>query len=236
MGKKLISLVFYGGVFLVSAALSAVITFAVTIRSGTIYVPKFTGLKIEEAQKEAERIGIILRVVARRQEEDIEPGIVLSQEPYPGSEIKKGGEVRVAISEEGEKIRIPDFRGKKVEEVRLEAEDLGISIGNITRIYYPGISQPSVVAQFPSPEKEIPRGGYVDLLVGLPLKEAYVMPDFIGRNFEMVQIKLTSAGFKIAPPEFVQYPGWESGVIVQQLPFPGYKITRDQEISFRVTK
>ncbi len=236
MGRKFISFLIYTGVFLISMFLFALITFAIAIRGGKIYVPKFTGMKIEQAQKVAEKSGIVLRVVARRQEEGIDPGIILSQEPYPGSEIKKGGEVRVAISEGGEKIRIPDFRGKKVEEVRLETEDLGIAIGNITRIYYPGLTSPSIIAQSPAPGQEVPKGGYVDLLVGLPLREAYVMPDFIGRNFELVQIKLTAAGFKVAPAEYVEYPGWEAGVIVQQLPFPGYKISRDQEISFKVTR
>ncbi len=236
MGKKITAFLLYSGVFLASAALSAVITFALTIRGGRVYVPKLTGLKLEEARLQARSLGLEVKVVARLQEEGMEPGIVLSQEPFPGMEIKRGGEIQVAVSEGTERVKLPDFRGKKVEEVRMELEDLGLEIGNITRIFYPGLEGPSVMAQFPRGGEEVPRGGYVDLLVGLPLEEAFVMPDFIGKSFELVQARLISLGFRVAPAKFVDYPGWEPGIIVQQLPFPGYKITKGQEITFKVTR
>ncbi len=236
MGKKITSFLLYAGVFLVSAALAAILTFSLAIRGGKVYVPKLTGMKLEDARRQAEGLGLEVKVVARRQEEGIEPGIILSQDPFPGMEIKRGGEIQVAVSHGTRKVSVPDFRGKKVEEVRMELEDLGLEIGSITRVFYPGLETPSIIAQFPKAGEEVSRGGYVDLLVGLPMEEAFVMPDFIGRSFELVQARLLSLGFRVAPPKFMEYPGWEPGIIIQQLPFPGYKITRGQEITFKVTK
>ncbi len=236
IGRKILNFMGYTLIFFSFATASALITFAIAIRGGKVYVPKLTGLPVQQAEKEASRYGLVVKVIASREEEGITPGTVISQNPYPGFEIKKGGEIQVVICKGGGEIDIPDFTGKKLEEVRLEIQDMGLHLGVLTQIFSPTSEPSTVIAQVPPPGTKTTRDSYIDLLVSEPYEEAFVMPDFIGKEFSTVQIYLKDMGFKVATPEFIKYPGWEPGIIVKQLPFPGYKITRSQIISFKVTR
>ncbi|MCD6454115.1 MAG: PASTA domain-containing protein, partial [Candidatus Aminicenantes bacterium] len=117
-----------------------------------------------------------------------------------------------------------------------EIQELGLNLGVLTQVYSPEQKPSVVISQIPAPGETISKEGYIDLLISKPYEEAFVMPDFIGKDFSLVEISLKEMGFKVATPEFIYYPGWEAGIIVKQLPFPGYKITRNQVISFKVTK
>jgi len=236
VGRKILNFLGYTLIFVSFATASALITFAIAIRGGKEYVPKLTGLQVQQAEKEAAKYDLVVKVIASREEEGIAPGTVISQNPYPGFEIKKGGEIQVVICKGGQEVEVPDFTGKKLEEVRLEIQDMGLHLGVLTQIFSPDSEPSTVISQVPPPREKITRDSYIDLLVSEPYEEAFVMPDFIGKEFSRVQIYLQDMGFKVATPEFIKYPGWEPGIIVKQLPFPGYKITRDQIISFKVTK
>lgn len=235
-GRKILNFLGYMLIFMSFATASALITFAIAIRGGKVYVPKLTGLPVQQAEKEAAKYELVVKVVASREEEGIAPGTVISQDPYPGFEIKKGGEIQVVICKGGEEINVPNFTGKKLEEVRLEIQDLGLHLGVLTQIFSPASEPSTVISQIPPPGKKTIKDSYIDLLVSEPYEEAFVMPDFIGKEFSTVQIYLKDMGFKVATPDFIKYPGWEHGIIVKQLPFPGYKITRNQIISFKVTR
>ncbi len=236
LGKKILNIGAYILLFLSFTIAATLITFTMEVKGRKIYVPKLTGIDVKKAENLVKQMGVCIKVIASREEEGIPGGIILSQNPYPGFEIKKGGEIQVVVSQGEEGVEIPDFRGKKLEAVRMEMQDLNLELGKVTQIFSPSHDPSVVLAQVPVPGKKVAKNSYVDLLVSEPSQESFVMPDFIGKEFDVVDLTLRELGFKVSPPELVSYPGWEAGIIIKQLPFPGYKINKNQIISFKVTK
>ncbi len=235
-GKKLLKFFGYFFLFSLLTGISAFITLMIAVKGTLIETPKFTGMSLEMAQKIAKEKNIKLQIVARRYLEEIPEGTIISQDPPPLYKIKEGGIVKIVVSGGAEKVKVPDFRGKDINAVRLELSDLGLSMGLISQVCFPGAEANQVLAQNPEPGTEVAKGSAVDFLVNLtPDEPVFIMPDFIGKKFEEVVPALKQMGFQIAEPEYTHYPGWEPGIIINQLPFPGYKISKKQIISFKVT-
>jgi beta-lactam-binding protein with PASTA domain len=94
-----------------------------------------------------------------------------------------------------------------------------------------------VLAQRPLPLEDAPRGAVVGLLVSQGEREAkFLMPDLITRRAAPVIELLKALDFKVSDIRYVSYPGWETGVIVNQVPPPGFRIQRRNLISLEVTK
>ena len=235
-GKKILIYLAYFLLFSFLTGISAFVTLMLAVKGNLVETPKITGMKVDEAQKLLKSFNLKLQIMAFKYMEGLPEDMIISQDPQPTYKIKEGGIIKVVVNRGPEKVKLPDFKGKDINAVRLELADLGLEIGTLSQTYLPGGEPNQVLAQNPPPGEEVPKGSTVDFLVNIGYDEpAFIMPDFIGKKFEEVVPVLKQMGFQIAEPEYTYYPGWEAGIIINQLPFPGYKITRKQIVSFKVT-
>jgi eukaryotic-like serine/threonine-protein kinase len=128
-----------------------------------IEVADVRGRSLDEATTVLREAGLELEVVDRRYDDATAAGTVLSQDPAPGSVLRRGDTVQVTVSRGPEPIAVPNLRGMRTGEAIAELEALGFEVqverragsarsstptGSSTRIPHP---TPTVGAGTPSP-------------------------------------------------------------------------------------
>ena len=62
------------------------------------------------------------------------------------------------------------------------------------------------------------------------------MPDLIGQPAELVASRARVEGFRIGKMNFHKYPGVEPGVVIQQKPQAGYRLSKTDTILLDVSQ
>ena len=99
-----------------------------------IEVPAFAGKTLEEAQQEAEALGLKVEKGEEFYSADQEAGLITTQEPTAGSEVSEGKTIIVNISKGKKDGVMPKVVGKDLEEGRAELEALGFGISLVREV------------------------------------------------------------------------------------------------------
>ncbi len=100
----------------------------VTIQvSRGIQVPAVAGQELEEAQRTLEELGLTVEVV-EEESEDVDEGVVITQDPDNGSTVGANATVTLTVSTGPPGIEIPDVLGMRVGEARKELEEAGFKV------------------------------------------------------------------------------------------------------------
>ncbi|MGQ9619222.1 MAG: PASTA domain-containing protein [Candidatus Aminicenantia bacterium] len=216
------------------AGISAIITIIVLVKGENVEVPDLKGKRVDEAIDILSQKGLFMKKIAQYHPSVPEREVFL-QDPPPKTMIKKNKKVKVFISLGAQRTMTPVLKGKTLRAVGIELSERGLSIGVISQTSTdeePG----TIIAQEPSPNTEVKRGTSVNLLVSTGRRgEEWIMPDLIGERAEKVIPWLEINGFKVAPIKNIPYQGVERGVILRQIPLPGWKLRKSQFISLEVS-
>lgn len=130
----------------------------VTISKGIemIKVPDFTGFLQKEAEKQAKEQGLVLEI-SEEYSDEIEAGIVISQDKEADTEVEKGSKIRIIVSKGVKMVKVPDFTGKSQSEVVNECNNLGITVSFIWE-YSNEQEQGYAIKQDTAPSTEIKVG------------------------------------------------------------------------------
>jgi serine/threonine-protein kinase len=205
------------------AALSAYYTVRHSISGHAIQVPDLTQLTVDEATALLKKSDLVLEEVAQRNDERIEAGRILAQDPPPGADIKLQRKVKVVVSL-GDKITsVPELRGGAARRAQITLQQQGMRLGNQVYVYSKREEENLVIAQDPLPESAGLRQGTIALLVsrGTPPR-TYVMPDLTGHTLREVTTFLSRAGLKPGPVRRDPGRAERPGTVVGQNPPAGY--------------
>ena len=230
-----------GRIFILAAAL--LVTYGVfflaamrvATRAREVSVPDIRLRSLAEAQAALGAVGLVMRVDdARRADPKVPADHVLSQEPEPGTVLRRQRAVRVRLSDGQRDPVVPAVADlpERTAEITLAGDNVAIAERAEIRApdYEPGV----IVAQDP-PAKQ--RAGKVTLLVNRGDRSlSYVMPDLIGTLGVRAIDILRSQGFRVAVSGEVSYPGLPAGIVVRQSPSAGYQVRFGEAITLEVTK
>ncbi len=220
--------------FIVIMGISAIITVIVLVKGEEVEVPDITGKPVDEAIDLLSQRGLFMKKITQFHP-TVPEGKVISQDPRPKSMIKKNKKVKVYVSLGTQRTLTPNLIGKTLRAVGIEISEKGLNIGIISQAALgqePGV----IIAQEPPPDSEVDRGTPINLLVSTGSREEeLVMPDLIGKKAEKVIPWLEIKGFRISPIKNLPYAGVERGIILKQMPLPGWKLRRSQFISLEVS-
>lgn len=97
-------------------------------------VPDLTNLNPQEAVEALEQAGLELNEEIRREPSDtIADGIIISQQPAPGSQLSKGSKVIVTVSSGREKVEVPSLVGLNVNQATATLSQLNLR-ATVTRV------------------------------------------------------------------------------------------------------
>jgi serine/threonine-protein kinase len=226
----------FAGLLVAIAALSAYVIVRHSVAGRTLEVPDLSGMTVEEAAALLRRSDLVLEEAARRNDERVEAGRVLAQDPPPGSDIKLQRKVKVVISLGDKVSSIPELRGGAARKAQITLQQLGMRLGDQVYVHNRRVAENLVIAQDPLPESAGLRQGKVALLVsrGAP-ERSYVMPDLTGRSEKEVTSFLARFGLRVGPVRAAGASGAAAGTIVAQDPPPGFPVRQSDLIALTVS-
>ncbi len=131
-----------------------------------ITVPKLANLSKRQARVELINSGLSLGNINEIHSDNIEAGMVISQSPVEGTKLKYNDRVNIVISKGSEnQIVLPDLSSLTLEEATQKLLSLGLNVGTVTTIENETFQDGIVVGQFPTAEKVVNKGSFVDLEV-----------------------------------------------------------------------
>ena len=172
-------------------ALGETVTIFVSTGPGNVVVPDVTGTPVDDATNELEGVGLASSTVEEASD-DVEEGLVISQNPSAGTEVAPGTEVVLTVSTGPGDVEVPDFVGLTVEEANALAEDSGLEP---VFVEDPDDPDPDgiVVEQDPEAGTVVPFGSEVTLQLSPAIEDAWtsikIDPDRL----------LTAAGLNFLP-------------------------------------
>jgi negative regulator of sigma E activity len=181
----------------VAAAVVVVVT--LVSRSGIVRVPALAGLDQAAAASRAQETGLVLKVGDRRFSASVPPGMVVDQNPIPGTKVPEGTVVTVALSAGTESFAMPDVIGLPLDLARKRLRDRGLSVDVQTE---PSEKpQGTVVTTFPSPGVVVATGDAVRLSVaaGSNAANALLPTNLAGKTFVLDAAPMPSGGGVDAP-------------------------------------
>ena len=144
----------------IAVAITASVLWA---RSRVVVVPDVSGLPLEIAQRALEVSGLSASVSDTRVSVDVAEGSVLSQDPMPGAELRRGETVTLVVSAGPQTFPLPDVLGMQLEDARVELVSKGLVVNVV------GVSAEAssgvVVEMYPSPGTSVNTGDAVRLSV-----------------------------------------------------------------------
>jgi len=220
------------GGLLATAVVAAAISFTLAVRSNEVTVPELTGVSVEGARDVLSLNELTLVLQGNRFHDTVPADFVALQTPAPGSPIKKGRSIRVWVSLGPERRTVPRIEGETLQSAQLILEQGGFSLGRVVEIHSDVYAPDTVVAQSPQAYDEVGDESEVSVLLSRGyVDDAFVMPDFIGRDYADLLLDLSRSPLKVDQVRNVRYPGVPKNVVVRQSPSAGTKVRRRDRIT-----
>ncbi len=222
----LLALVVVAGiVFTISLGLKAI-----TRHNRYVTVPDMKNLTLEEARDTVSMLGIKVDVSDSVFITGARRGVVFSQLPEGGSEVKKGRTVSLTMtSKQAKKIRMPSLVGFSLRQARSEMNAKGLRLGRI--IYQADLATNLVLKQKYrgrdiAPGASIGVGSFIDLVVGLNYEEGETyLPNLEGMTYDRAVDALHDNNLNVGDARFDRsvrnYADSLAAVVVKQYPQSG---------------
>jgi len=148
-----------------------------------ILVPNLIGKNLNEASKVLSDYNLNLRILTYKEDNELADGTVLDQTPY-NQKVKINRPVYLTVSKKSKDFKIPDFRGKKLEEIEPELKAAGIR----SKVYLLESSLPanSCIGHLPSCGKTIGIKEKMILYISSGNKKPVIFPDMRGLKLSEV--------------------------------------------------
>jgi len=235
--SSMVSMALMIAILIVAAIFSAMTAMRVAIRGSEVVVQDLTGKTEAEAKLMLEKSGLVMRVSQSRFIPGVPEGHIAEQNPPKGTSLKTGRSVKVLVSRGERKYPVPSLIGNSVRTAQLMLAERKLTLG-ITDHAYTNEGTPDTVAyQSPPPDTVEGADPTVNILVSLgPLVQYYTMPDLVSQSFDSVSARARIEGFKIGKPTFRKYPGIAPGIVIQQKPQAGYRLSKNDSILLEVSQ
>src|SRR5262245_13132599 len=234
--SRLSSIALMIAILAVAGILSALTAMRFAIRGREVTVPSLMGKTENEARQILQENGLLLRVASKQFSAEIPEGQVLEQDPPGGTRRKTNRSVKVLISLGNRKYAVPNLVGTSLRTAQLSLVERRLTLGNTLYAHTSG--DPSTVAyQSPKPGSQGGTDPSVNILISLgPSEDFFIMPDLIGQPAELVGSRARSEGFRIGKMTYQKYPGIDPGVVIQQKPQAGYRLSKNDTILLDVSQ
>ena len=223
-------------VLLTVMLLSAMLTMRMAIHGREVTVPKLVGISLEQAERITSSNGLLLDTENRFYSDTVPEGRVVSQLPPPGTRVRRGWRMRIALSLGPQRAIIPDLTGQSPRAAEINVRRRGLDVGVVAVAHIPDAPADQVLAQSPPPHAASVASPKVNLLVSAPEDaKAYVMPNLVGRQLADAEQAVQQVGLRMGAVT-PSAAGASPGIIARQFPSPGQRVTPGMTVNFEVTK
>ncbi|MFD5278947.1 Stk1 family PASTA domain-containing Ser/Thr kinase [Pseudarthrobacter sp. NPDC058362] len=159
-------------------------------------LPKLAGQTLAEARAAVKRAEMAMGPVTERFDENVAAGVVLSQNPAAGTDVRRGTPVALVVSKGPRPIPVPSVVGRDRSDAVKAIEDAGLSAEVAAQeVFDRKVPKGAVVSQSPS-NGTLTRGGTVTLTLSKGPRMVDV-PSYIGKQAADARKALEALGFEV---------------------------------------
>jgi len=223
----------------------AVSVFFITVRGAEqTMVPDVTGKELTEALLELQVKELYPRLQLRYSQNARDKGLILEQEPRPGTIVKAGRRIRLVVSQGVILNKVENFIGRSIDEVRMDLQTIYTSSGGIPLhtikdplIYESSSEKPgTILAQKPEPGTDISGPMTLEFVVSRGRENTTVtVPQLAGQDISRALEVISGSGinFNFTSRERI---GNEKGeTVVSQTPPAGTTVSVNTLVQLIVT-
>lgn len=224
--------------FLLVAGISAYLALTLIIKSeDTVIVPNLEGKDVVYALEMMTELELNTKVKGSEYTASIPKNHVVFQEPQPGSEIKKGRDVKIILSKGPRTVSMPNLIALSLHQASIILEENDMCQDKLSRTYHTRMEKDHIIAQVPVAGTVIPRGACIDLLVSKGTQPpAFKMPDLSGLTLEDALQAIEKANLVIGELKSAYQKSKPRNIIVEQEPVSGQRITIGSQVSLLINR
>ena len=202
-----------------------------------ITVPSFVGKTLEQAQAEAEIIGLVIEEGDLVYSPDQEEGLIASQNPVEGAKVSEGKVITVNISKGKKDGVVPKIEGMDYEEAKAYLESFGFKMG-------PGVTVESHLPKGVIVSQSIPYGTSaksgteinVEISDGKG-KEMVKVPNLIGKTPSEANSLLSAAGLSTnGNVIYEEVEDMAQNLVFWQSVAAGTEVEKGSTVDYKVSK
>jgi beta-lactam-binding protein with PASTA domain len=221
----------------VAGIVSALTAMRFAIRGREVEVPTLAGKTADQAKDILIRNGLIFKVASSRFSSEVPEGQIVAQIPPAGTHLKVNRTVRVLVSLGAQRFAVPNLIGTSLRAAQLTLAQRKLALGKTLYAHTPDGDSSTVVYQSPVPGTQEGADPSVNILISLGAPaEYFIMPDLIGKSADLVASRARNEGFHLGKLNYRKYPGVEPGVVIQQKPQAGNRLTKSDVILLDVSQ
>ncbi|NXY92912.1 Stk1 family PASTA domain-containing Ser/Thr kinase [Streptomyces sp. BR123] len=195
-------------------------------------VPKLIGETFEQAQKNADNVGLKVEKTADEPCDNQPKGNVCKQDPAPDTRADEGSTVKLTISSGAPQVAVPNVVNISFEEAEKALKEKGFAVEKKTQ---DSDRTPGTVLDQSPKNGQAQKGSTVTLTVAKePAKST--MPDLLGATKEEAVKRLTNAKLKLGSTTEIDSPGAPPKTVVQQQYNPGEQLAPGTTVNVSISK
>ena len=229
-------------IIIIAAAAVAAIAIGVIIAFDTVLLggkeieaPDFKNMTLEQAKDAAKEYEIKIKEGDEVVSEDVDKGLIVSQDPAAGETIKTGSTITVNISKGLGDGSVPNLEGKMQSELEEYLEAAGFKLGNVSTEASEE-EKGTVLSQSPGAGEEVEKGTAIDVVVSDGSKAKAVVPYLVGKSIGDAQSALSNAGLKMGSISYEYSSTYAEGEVIWQQYDANAQLDKGSSVRVRVSK
>lgn len=195
-----------------------------------------TGMTFEEAKDALNKLNLGIKVVSTETSDDVESGLIISQEIEKGEMVEKNTTINVVVSlgEEVVENELPNVIGKTESEATalLQAEPYNLVV-TVNYEFSSSVAAEKVMSVTPDVGNKVAAGSTVTITVSRGT-EAVEVPSVVGKSETQAKSALTSSGFTVVV-ETAYSDSVEQGYVIKQSKEGGKSVAKGSSITITVS-
>ena len=214
--------------------LGLIAIFALT-RGEEIEAPNLKGMTMQQAEELAEEMDLKVKEGEEVISDEVDKGLIVSQDPEAGQTIKTGSTITVNISKGLGDGSVPDLTGKMKDDLSDYLEAAGFTLGAV-RTEASDKPEGTVIDQNPKAGTEVEKGTAIDVVVSDGSKAKATVPSLQGKSLGAAQSALADAGLKTGSVSYDYSDTYANGEVMWQQYDAGSSIDKGSSVKLRVSK
>ncbi len=204
----------------------------VSLGERPIEVPDLTGKSELEAGQILGELGLKIGEVKNEFSDKVPEGVIMSQDPPAGTQVKRGSRVNIVISQGVEVVVVPDVTGLSVDRAKELLKKAGLN-AEVTEEESETVEKGKVIRQSPSPGDSIAKGDKV-LLVVSSGPAVVTVPNVVGKDSLSARNQLQGLGLEVIIENVDVFDETQVGKVVQQSPDAGSRVLKGSRVTIWV--
>jgi len=201
---------------------------------GTVIVPDLKGIELNKVKKMLASYKLNVVQIATKPHDFYNPGIIIEQDPLPGSRIKRGNRINVTVSSGKLTYLMPNIRNMLLIDAENTLRKYGFVPGKEHYTFSDTIPSDRIITTEPPPKEHVKSGSIVDILISKGKeKKKILVPDFSGMTENEVIATYPNFKFNIHNEKNENV---KKSIIFRQIPIAGQPANSGSTIDIWVNK